>query len=267
MKIERVLVTPKMAAKLLQNNDKNRSIKAAVVEKYVKEMNNGHWREDTAETIKIAKDGRLLDGQHRLAAIVKAGKSFHFHIASEMESDVFDVLDTGSKRRASDVFHISGIKYDKTLPSIISAWYAITEGRSTTTTKVSNRPSNSELLEFYNDNQQFWEHVAEKARHWYRQFGKIITPAMFGAFYAHFHIKDADMAMQFMQAIADGISPPHISAVLFRNKMIENHTSIRKLPIGIKDALIIKAWNAYRSGQQLKKLTFDPSREDFPTAL
>ena len=110
MKIEKILITPTMAKELLEKNINNRNVKQPVVARYAKDMIAGKWKQDTAELIKISKTGLILDGQHRLLAIVKANVSIYFHIASELEDNIFDVLDTGSIRNSCDVFNIQNIK-------------------------------------------------------------------------------------------------------------------------------------------------------------
>ena len=78
---ERVFVDVPLALELLKANSTNRELRNHVVEGYVDQMKKGQWREDTGETIKISKTGRLLDGQHRLNAIVKFGSGFHLTLA------------------------------------------------------------------------------------------------------------------------------------------------------------------------------------------
>jgi hypothetical protein len=78
-----------------------------VVNRYAQDILAGRWKEDTGEVIKVSKSGIVLDGQHRLYAIVKANTPIFLHIAYGIDDSVSDVLDTGSVRSASDVFKLN----------------------------------------------------------------------------------------------------------------------------------------------------------------
>jgi hypothetical protein len=114
MEIQKKLITPARASELLQSNVKNRTPKNPVVSKYARDMANGKWKNDTFELIKISRSGVILDGQHRLMAVVKANIPIYFHVVEGVDDSVFDVLDTGSNRNASDVFKINNITPTRT---------------------------------------------------------------------------------------------------------------------------------------------------------
>ena len=65
-------ITPEQAAAYLSNNAKHRPIKDKKVLEYMGEMQNGNWKLN-GKTLTFDRNGRLLNGQHRLSACVKAG--------------------------------------------------------------------------------------------------------------------------------------------------------------------------------------------------
>ena len=67
-------ITPQLAEIYLGKNTHNRNIRKPVVGKYANDMENGFWNFDGAP-IRFADDGTLLDGQHRLHAIIKSNKA------------------------------------------------------------------------------------------------------------------------------------------------------------------------------------------------
>ena len=69
--LKKVLITPKLAKELLLKNNSNRRITKSFVTTYANDMREGRWKGNTAEFIKIADDGDILDGQHRLLAIIE----------------------------------------------------------------------------------------------------------------------------------------------------------------------------------------------------
>ena len=66
------VIGPDQAKAYLALNQVNRKVNSADVERYAEEMRMGRWKGVSGETIKISKSGRLLDGQHRLLAIIKS---------------------------------------------------------------------------------------------------------------------------------------------------------------------------------------------------
>ena len=66
-------ITPPMAALLLGNNGANRKLNKRHVDFLSDQIKSGKWQK-IGQTIVIAKDGTLMDGQHRLTAIVACPK-------------------------------------------------------------------------------------------------------------------------------------------------------------------------------------------------
>ncbi len=266
LNFKKILVTPEMANEFLSKNTSNRRLKIPVVAKYAKDMVAGRWKEDTAELIKICKSGRVLDGQHRLMAVAKSGVSINFHFAFDVEDNVFDVLDTGTTRNASDVFKIHGVKHDNMLPSIISMYNFLSKG--TRTGKEHNeRMINSVLLNQYLLDEVFWQRIARKSSIWYEEFAKILSPSVWGGFYAFLYSKDEERSYDFLCQLATGMKVTNDVIYLLRNKLIQDKTSSKKMPQPLKAIMIIKAWNVFITGSTAKRLTFDSDREEFPIAI
>jgi hypothetical protein len=66
------MITPDMAADLLAVNVSNRNVRQRRVDQYARDMQVGRWQ-PTGEPITISDTGKLLNGQHRLMAVVQAG--------------------------------------------------------------------------------------------------------------------------------------------------------------------------------------------------
>ena len=79
-------------------------------------MISGKWLFD-GQPIRFDSDGFLLDGQHRLNAIVKSGTSQKFLIIKGLQNETFKVMDTGKNRNGSDALSILGIKYSADIAS------------------------------------------------------------------------------------------------------------------------------------------------------
>ena len=259
------LITPATADRYLQANVANRLIRNTRVEKYANDMKSGSWKSGTAEMIKISKTGVILDGQHRLLAVIVSNTPTWFHIAKGLDENVFDVLDTGAARNGSDTFRVKGIKYETIIPAVITKFFFLRYAKKKGEDNHS-KVTNAKLLETYYENQRFWQDVAQKTLSWYQDFAKIMTPSLIGGMYAHLHLINENYAVRFMTQLTTGIGIENDVITLLRNKLIQDKISPRKMPQSLKIALIIKAWNVFVNKGSLKILKFDTMRDDFPIA-
>src|SRR5690554_4199143 len=103
-------ITPAVALELLRLNTANRGFSQATVNFYAKQMENGEWK-TTSQGIAISSDNRIIDGQHRLMAIVKTKLPQMMLVTRGLDyNEVFAVYDTGKNRTAGDVLQIRGVK-------------------------------------------------------------------------------------------------------------------------------------------------------------
>ena len=96
-----VEITPEMAQIFLSQNNSNRNVRARKVDEYKKSMDKGFWRV-TGDGISLDPDGKLLDGQHRLLAIIAHGKPVTMAVIKNVESGVQQYMDCGTPRRVAD---------------------------------------------------------------------------------------------------------------------------------------------------------------------
>ena len=107
MKLSIELITPKLAEEYLARNTNNyRKINPSIVKKYAEDMKDGKW-EETAEPISFSPSGVLLNGQHRLAAIVKSGVAVTMVVARDVEARIFDIQ---GKRTDAQYYRNLGIQ-------------------------------------------------------------------------------------------------------------------------------------------------------------
>lgn len=92
---------------MLAANTTNRPISKPVVRSFADVMRRGEWRV-THQGIAFDTNGVLVDGQHRLAAVLEADMPIEMTVFTEVPPETFDVLDTGKRRNAADVLAIDG---------------------------------------------------------------------------------------------------------------------------------------------------------------
>jgi hypothetical protein len=120
-----VLIDPETATRWLVHNEVNRHLRVAQVTKYASDMAAGRWHL-TGSPIQFAVDGRLLDGQHRLAAIVKSGVTLPMFVVRGLASTAQSYMDTGAKRTVADQLSIAGYKNSSVLAAgarLALAWW------------------------------------------------------------------------------------------------------------------------------------------------
>lgn len=99
-------ITPQDAAKLLaKHNAHNRRLREPYVAQLSDEMRGDRWQE-THQAIGIGADGDLIDGQHRLAAVVESGKPQRFLVVSGVPREAVAVIDSHSHRRTRDALRL-----------------------------------------------------------------------------------------------------------------------------------------------------------------
>lgn len=121
MQLEFQTITPEQASDLLTNhNPSNRRLDTRHALFLAQEMERGTFRPDNGDSIRIDTDGNILDGQHRLAAIVRAGKPVTMLVAKGVDRETFATIDTGKRRTVQDIvgidFALLGISTPKGTP-------------------------------------------------------------------------------------------------------------------------------------------------------
>jgi len=102
---ERVNITPEMAGHMLAYNGKNRPVSSAKVKRLATKMADGKWI-FTHQGLGFSYEGYLIDGQHRLAAIMASGVTCEFIVTYGLDPGAFEHIDTEGGRSASDLLAI-----------------------------------------------------------------------------------------------------------------------------------------------------------------
>jgi len=103
-------ITPELASQFLKFNKINRPLREAAIEQYALDMRKGHWVLNH-QGIAFDTKGNLVDGQHRLHAIIMAGLTIKMLVTTGMEERlsrngvqvaVMDTVDRGRTRKLGD---------------------------------------------------------------------------------------------------------------------------------------------------------------------
>lgn len=101
MKNEIIKITPEQAKNWLKFNFINRPIRPSFISTYATSMKQGKWIL-SHQGIAFDKAGRLVDGQHRLSAIIMANTPVDMLVTTDASDELFKVVDNGAKRSIAD---------------------------------------------------------------------------------------------------------------------------------------------------------------------
>lgn len=239
-------ITPEIAKTMLGENVNNRRISRDNVNLFAREIRNGEWRFN-GEAIKFGKDGRLLDGQHRLLAVIAADKPLTTLVIRGLEDETQQTMDSGKTRTL----------------------YLADQLGMEAAAQNDLKPTRGEIISFIDQTPQLAD-VLAASRAFRSQSGDMLTSSMFTSLWWTFAHIDTDEANRFFTSLASGANLQADDPILIlRNTlMAQPHKagrSTRDNRVRIA-ALTIKAWNKWRKGKPLRQLKFSAG-ESFPTPL
>ena len=278
--VRKVLVTPEIASEMLKKNSNNREIKERTVNEYSRQMLQGDWMEENLSPLYFAKReteeleglgfGLLLNGQHRLNALIKAKKSYEFLLIEGCDPKIMPTIDMHAKRTSADVFKIDGINDPKLLASIVSKFLncvAYPTGKNMSG-RIVPKVSIFDIMNEYKRREKFWIDVADYVKEAQKTFKGCCEPSSIGAWYAMSLDINEQQAKTFFNKLKTGIYENEKEpGKLLRDFLLKSKKDSHRIKIvtSIKYGMFIKAWNYMRAGKLIKKLQFQNLIEDFPT--
>lgn len=255
-----VNVTPELASRWLALNTGNRVIKERVVSIYANTMAEGRWKLN-GEAIKI-NCSRLLDGQHRLLAVIKANVAVSMMVIEGLPDTVFDTLDTGSGRSGADVLHIEGVTDANLVAATLHTLWRQENGlqRANKSNSKIDKATNDLILEMQRKHPDIKNYISAA------KTVKIIPASWIAPYYYLFSQIDSDLAEDFIKKLATGEGLSKDSPVLtLRNKLIDTKRSARssRMQRYFATAMLVKTWNALREGRAIVRLGMRED-ESFP---
>lgn len=107
MEIQIVSVTPKLAVEYLTRNASNRRVRPGHINALSAVMTAGQFQ-STHQGIALNTKGEVVDGQHRLMAIVKSGVTVKMPVAYGVNAEHYGhlMIDVGMNRSTADVYAV-----------------------------------------------------------------------------------------------------------------------------------------------------------------
>lgn len=248
-------VTPQMAEAWLEKNLNNRKIYNTTVQRFIRIIEQGKW-ELSHQGIAFDTNGKLIDGQHRLWAIVLTGKTVLIQVTFNTAATTRYVIDTGRGRSRADALTISGRTATTPVGAALNFLFKLITGRG---------PENDECIDFYDDYKEgllfAWEDC-------FRQKGVrgVTQAAVLAVFARAYYVADRDKVLSFAKVLGEGVSESSKERVIIMLRDFLREPRPRKPGQGYERVIYRKterALVAFLNAEQIKIL-YELNNEAFP---
>lgn len=268
---ERTVITPEHAQELLGHNLHNRKVRESHVARLSTTLVNGEWQFN-GQPIQIAANGVVLDGQHRLIACARTGVAIDVLVVHDASSSSQETMDLGRTRTTADILALRGYKEAAALAAFSLRALALEK----TTLKEAfagqtKQVTPASIVQFVEsfDGQDRYVREARNISARVNLPGATVGLAMWITDAIDF--EDSDF---FWTHLANGTDLEEGSPILALRRWALDPNSDKSRRGGqagvITGARIIKAWNKFRAGESLTRLTWNPggaNPEKFPEAI
>lgn len=256
MKTEVRTINPKQASEMLKGNTRNRNVSTPHVNRLAAAMRAGEWKVN-GDAIRF-NGVQLIDGQHRLHAIIKSGVTIKTLVITDLPPDVFDSIDIGKQRSGGNTLEAAGEKYPKLIAAALRKLKWILKGRADEIDAITNVEVMRGLAEHPEIRRAAARIMCSKV------VKSLIPPGALVALHYLFCKKDETLAELFIASLDEGSGlVVHDPIYWLRQRLVQNKCNAAKLQTGHMMALTIKAWNAMRGGEKVRTLKWN-SGEKFP---
>lgn len=251
-------ITPEIAREMMKLNTKNRKLDKRNALLLRDAILQGEWYMN-GEAIIFAADGSLLNGQHRLWAIIASEAAVDVLVVRGVDPASFKTLDSGRARRAGEVLAMDGEKNSNRVAAAVQALLAFVDasGRLYGGSCANGRKATPSTCYRILDRHPG---IRDSVREMHR------SSLYHSQHAAMLHYLFSRVSSQVAQAFADVLASGHPDIgrpfVIFRETLVrtpvcsENRVSCA--------AKAIKAFNAELCGDRPKMFKFLP-KEEFPT--
>lgn len=247
-------VTPEMATQWLKEyNKNNRPIRRYRVLEMARDMRDGLFLRN-GDSIKFDKNGRLIDGQHRLSACVESGCVLRDQLVIVgLDPECIDTIDSGAKRTAADKLKMNGVKNSVVVSTAAKILVHYMAGDLSFCAHISS--PQRVLAEAKMPRYPLQEATSLAARIWDALGGSKGLYCAVLSICLHY---DKAKTKDFVQGVATGEGlKKGDPALTYRNYLIRNMQAKRgrrSASWAFQGQILIKAINAFFSGKKLSVL-------------
>src|SRR5215471_17502261 len=214
-------ITPDRARQLLDINHRNRQLSQPAVNRLVEIIHRNEWMEDSTDAIGIDRDGGVVNGQHRLQAVIAANAPIRALIVYGVRPEVIKVIDQGRGRTLAQYLAMDG-RYEQ--PTILAGaleWvYRIQHGYERTMVQEA-KPTVPQLLELLSEHPNLPLSIGYAVPVWdsLRVERKMLT-----AYHYAFATANSEAADEFFDQLSNGEQLSQGDPVLvLRERIVQNN--------------------------------------------
>ncbi|MGW2487579.1 hypothetical protein ACWCV9_10200 [Streptomyces sp. NPDC001606] len=262
MRTEVRTVTPELAEEWLKANIANRPLSRQTVTQLTKAIERGEWKL-THQGIAFDEDGQLVDGQHRLHAVAKAGLPVQMLIAYGVPRAAFTVMDTGRKRTGRDALALAGEQNSTHLAAALRGLQLYLSSPDASWSGGSALISNDQLLTILEQHPDMRDAIS-RGMALNRATKVTVTAASIGWYVTSRERPDVDQAPWYEGLLSGaglGESDPRLT---LRNTLLGMAAGQRyRRKDDSREHLLyyLKAWNAWVEGRPMKLLRRSPGEK------
>lgn len=253
-----ITITPKLARSLIEHrNNSNRDVTLGRVEQYAEDIRRGAWIVN-GEAIKVSRDGEVLDGQHRLLAVLQADAPITSVLITGLPPEAQESMDQGRPRTFADVLKLRGEKDYNVLAAavrIVATYersgiplpgYVFSPSNQQLSASLKRNPGIRDSRMFANRTRQPWLNVS-------------VVTALHHLFSA---ASEPDATAFFEQLLAEEYVDTAIATL--RARLLSEYHDIEhpRTHVRTRIAYVVKTWNAWLAGEDVE-LVWYPD-EPFP---
>jgi len=245
---EVVSITPQIATQWLRCNKNNRPVRKGHVVFLAQEILNGNWQVN-GQPIIIAENEDVLDGQHRLLAVIEAGQPIKTLVVYGIKAQAFSTIDTGVVRSGADALCLHFHEHSQTVVKAVATaanWVRSLERGFVHHGK--RRMSNTDIIEYAKEHLSLFAHAEQLQA--YPKDNRPLSLGVGTALYEMFARKDEERADCFMSALYTGeeLSRDDVEWYIRQAFQKDAQRTNSKLPTIVKVRMVIKGWNWRRRG-------------------
>jgi len=255
------VVTPKQAQKWLEGNVDNRNLREARVLQLAQVLQRGEW-ELTGDALVFDEDDTLLNGQHRLTAVVIADIPARFIILRGVPAKAQEVFDSGLARTLGDQLQRRGVPYYTYVSSALFWLHRLEYSEESGVAHYAEpiqRPTFRQLLALYERNPELAEEAKAIGRHVNNL--KVRAGATLAIYHRLRRIEDDNIDGEVDRFFENWLTGENLKAsdpiYRLREWTLEDaakrHTKGRA-PDYRFVAYVMVAWNKWRDGEPIRQL-------------
>ena len=246
-------ITPERAKDMLTRNTNNRALQKGTVTSYARQMKNGVWLLN-GDAIRFSDEGVLLDGQHRLAAVVMSGASIQAWVGRGFPAEAQMTMDGQRKRTAGDVLNLRGFSNGNKVAACVRMVYRWDQGERSMLSFGGNAAhlSSLEVAKIVESDESFSHAVAQT--HPAHSLAPVRVIATLHVLTSRL---DVNKTQQFFEQLASGANLAEGNPILtLRRYWARLQNSTGSIPPGQYLMAGVRAWNAWAEGRTLTQIAY-----------